>query len=698
MSGSRFSLLLATTAIVMVLGGPGHPAFAGPTTDADISAAVPMPESANLAPPTVEDIGTVAEPPTGATSPNPSFPAERVVSPAAPAVDAPAAIGAAEMRPTQSAAPASAALTPIPSSPAQDVPPVPMPAEVQPAKAIPAQAAPAQVTPVQAAPSEIAPAQAAPAEPAAVEAPLTIDQKVAEKIHELFGTKAERIFDRKYKPAVEAYYAARNYAPVWSDSGIENSRAKAAAAYLSGVDADGLDPVDYPVPSFGSDDPAVLAEAELKFTESVLLFARHAQTGRVHYSRVSSDILYNLVVPEPAEVLGKVIDANKNVAQALDSFNPPHAAYKALKAKLAEARGGGSAGRISTGQALKVGMEDPRVPALRARFGVAEADNTIFDKALSDAVKKYQQQRNLPQNGTLTNAVVDSLNGPRRERDADIIMANMERWRWMPRDLGKAYVMVNIPEYILRVMDNGNLAWSTRVVVGAPGSKATPLLTETMKYITVNPTWHVPQSIVHNEYLPALAQDPTVLARMGLQVSYGRDGSVNISQPPGAGNALGRIRFNFPNKFSVYQHDTPDKYLFASERRSASHGCMRVQYPDQYAEVLLRISNPRDGYTADRIRGMYGQGERDIQLNTPIPVHLTYQTAYVDAAGHLVMREDIYGRDSKLLALLKGEDHRVASDAPASERREASNIAPAPRRQAVQQTRPANYGFFGLFR
>jgi murein L,D-transpeptidase YcbB/YkuD len=148
----------------------------------------------------------------------------------------------------------------------------------------------------------------------------------------------------------------------------------------------------------------------------------------------------------------------------------------------------------------------------------------------------------------------------------------------------------------------------------------------------------------------------------------------------------------------VYQHDTPDKYLFASEHRSASHGCMRVQFPDQYAEVLLHISNPRDGYTADRIRGMYGQGERDIQLTTPIPVHLTYQTAYVDQAGHLVLREDIYGRDSKLLALLKGEDHRIASDAPATERREASN-APAPRRQVMQQTRPATgYGFFGLFR
>ena len=181
-----------------------------------------------------------------------------------------------------------------------------------------------------------------------------------------------------------------------------------------------------------------------------------------------------------------------------------------------------------------------------------------------------------------------------------------------------------------------------------------------MKYITVNPTWNVPPSIINNEYLPALNQDPTVLDRMGLKVEHNRDGTVRIYQPPGAGNALGRIRFNFPNKFLVYQHDTPDKYLFALDKRAYSHGCMRVQNPDKYAEVLLNIANPREGYTADKIRRMYGGAERDIQLNTPIPVHVTYQTAYVDASGHLVIREDIYGRDRETLAALKSGDRRFA--------------------------------------
>jgi L,D-transpeptidase YcbB len=256
-------------------------------------------------------------------------------------------------------------------------------------------------------------------------------------------------------------------------------------------------------------------------------------------------------------------------------------------------------------------------------------------------------------------------------------------------------VMVNIPEYILRVVDHGSLAWSTRVVVGQPGEKATPLLTETMKYITVNPTWNVPPSIINNEYLPAYAQDPTVLDRMGLKMERNRDGTVHIYQPPGAGNALGRIRFNFPNKFSVYQHDTPDKYMFAHDKRAYSHGCMRVQNPDKYAEVLLHIANPKDGYTAERIRNMYGTGERDIQLQYQIPVHLTYQTASVDENGHLVIREDIYGRDARLLAALKGEDRRIA-DTPV-ERREASSGG-VRRQVQVTQQRPTNGFFFGLFR
>jgi L,D-transpeptidase YcbB len=676
MRRTRFELWLATTALVAVAAGLSLPVQSAPLTEEEISAAVPMPEPANLPPPSLRDV-----------APKPAAEAPM----AAPAQTAPAATLAkppAAAAPAETAAPAevpTAAPTAAPAAAVQPSITNPETAPSAPAvmtRAAPVEAPPPVATPATPAATPPAPTAATPAS-TAVEAPApTLDQRVAEKIHEMFGGKVERILDRRNKAAVEAFYTARNFAPIWVDNGAQSTRAKAAAAYLAGVSADGLDPGDYPIPSFANPDPGALAEAELKLTATVLTFARHAQNGRVHYSRVSSDVVYDLVPPEAGAVLAKVTDA-ADVAEALDSYNPPHAGYKALKAKLAEARGRtGEPGhvRIAGGKTLKPGMEDPRVPQLRERLGVqGESTDTIFDKALSEAVKAFQRQHDLNATGFVTSSTVDALNGPRRDRDADVIIANMERWRWLPRDLGNAYVMVNIPDYTLKVMDHGARVWTTKIVAGKPGEKATPMLSETMKYITINPTWNVPPSIINNEYLPALAQDPTVLDRMGLKLEYNRDGSVHIYQPPGDGNALGRIRFNFPNKFLVYQHDTPDKRLFGLAKRAFSHGCMRVQYPDKYAEVLLGISNPKDGYTVEKIHRMYGSDERDIHLNTPIPVHLTYQTAFVDDAGHLAIREDIYGRDARLIAALKGDERRMA-DAPierreTSVRRQASSVS-----------------------
>jgi murein L,D-transpeptidase YcbB/YkuD len=221
--------------------------------------------------------------------------------------------------------------------------------------------------------------------------------------------------------------------------------------------------------------------------------------------------------------------------------------------------------------------------------------------------------------------------------------------------LGAAYVMVNIPDFTLTVVDDGKFVWSTRIVTGQPGKHATPLLAETMKYITFNPTWNVPPSIIRNEYLPALARDPTALARIGLRIGRNSDGSIRIYQPPSERNALGRVRFNFPNQFLVYQHDTPDKYLFSKPVRAYSHGCMRVENPDKYAETLLSISQPEEGYTAQRIRSLYGRGERNINLKTPIPVYLTYQTVSFNEAGEIQTRPDIYGLDKNVTAVLRGE-------------------------------------------
>jgi murein L,D-transpeptidase YcbB/YkuD len=314
------------------------------------------------------------------------------------------------------------------------------------------------------------------------------------------------------------------------------------------------------------------------------------------------------------------------------------------------------------------------------------ADATDLSKALdgfSPPNESYQRLK-----AALADLRASSGAAKASNHQIELIIANMERWRWYARDLGDAHVIVNQPDFTLRVMHHGNQVWTTRIVIGKP-SMPTPLLSETMKFITVNPTWHVPPSIVHNEYLPALAQDPTVLSRMGLHVSYS-GGQVSISQPPGPGNALGRIRFNFPNRFLVYQHDTPDKYYFAHEVRAYSHGCMRVQDPTKYAEVLLNIARPQEHWTAQRITNLYGHGEQDIQLQpTPIWVHLTYQTAFVDGAGKLQTRRDVYNLDSRTLAAIRSargepEHKRDNSDLVASNSTPRRS-APAVRSGAIYQ-------------
>jgi L,D-transpeptidase YcbB len=488
------------------------------------------------------------------------------------------------------------------------------------------------------------------------------DAPITEQLHNLANGKFDPIVgSAKERESIDAFYASRNYAPLWITEGKANARAKAVIAYLGGIAVHGLDPTDYPVPNFGSlADPVAFAEAEIRLTTAVIAYAHHAQIGRVHWSRVSGDIFYDQSAPDSGDVLANMAQA-KDAGEALDAYEPHAEAYLALKAKLAEIRAGqrGSGQtRIPNGPSLKIGMRDERVPLLRSRLDVA-SEGAAYDKELAEAVKRFQERHELKPTGTLDMATVEVLNGRQSDRQIDIIIANMERWRWVPHDLGNTYVIVNLPDYTLRVIRQGKQVWMTKIVAGKPATP-TPIMSAQMKSLTVNPTWNVPDSIAANEYLPLLQQDPTILQRMGLQVSYNADGSIHLSQPPGEQNALGQLRFNFPNKFLVYQHDSNQKYLFAHDRRAESHGCMRVQDPVKYAEVLLSMVRPGEGYTEDRIRRMFGAYETDIQFPIFIPVHLTYQTAFVDDRGNLQFREDIYGRDQALLAVLNGAERKVA--------------------------------------
>jgi murein L,D-transpeptidase YcbB/YkuD len=702
-----------------------------------IEAAIPRPEPANVPPPTINDFkldttATISEPasteldkaapaqsttdsakPSDQASPSPAAVATTPAAVTPKADDAPKSDTAAA--PANSAAPAAASVAPtIEPSAAPAAESAPTAASTTPATE-PAPSA-ASASPAAEPAKDVAKTPAQEPAKAASNVP-TADQPVADKLKEMLAAKSLRYFERRTeRAAVEKFYGARDYAPVWTKTGQLTDTAKGVIARLKDAAAEGLEPSDYPVPNFtAATTPDALAEAELKLTSSMLDYARQAQSGRMHWSQVSGDISYPEHPIDPNEVLAHVTSA-QDASAALDSYNPPQKLYQELKAKLAELRGKGPgpAIEIDQGPALRyipargkrqgeVLMEDPRVPQLRAKLGVENPDDDHYDAKVAQAVRKFQESVDLRPSGVLDAATVKALNSPKRDRQIDTVIVNMERWRWLPRDLGApplgdAYVILNIPDYTLKVMQHGRTVWTTKVVTGKPGIHATPLLTETMKYITVNPTWNVPPSIVYGEYLPALQQDPTVLDRMGLRLERERDGSIHISQPPGAANALGRIRFNFPNKFLVYQHDTPDKYLFDKSERAYSHGCMRVQYPDQYASILLNITEPNEHYTPEKIRAMYGQSEIDLKFPTPIPVNITYQTAFVDEAGKLEFRKDIYGRDATMIELLRnahGKDlEAVVAHAQPSYSRPANVNLPAGVNYAGESSWSSGPSFF----
>ena len=675
MSGPRYDRILASTALALILAAPlGSAAIA---QEAAESAAAPSTavSAAQRAAAKFAAAGLDAaiKPQAADESPAASPVPELAAASSAPA--------RTSMVPKQATAPTEA-----PASP-KDV--ATAPAETPAAKDSGKDA----VAPATPASPAVATEQVAAPDPMASLDPA--DRAVAEKIRDLLAAKADKIFaSKKERTAVEAFYQARNLAPLWLDKGVETARAKAVIARLKDADAEGLDVNDYKTPNFAGMSPDALAEADLKLTQTVLTYARHVQAGRFPYTRVSVNIELPQAPPEPADVLAKIASA-ADAGKALEDFSPPHEAYKRLKAQLAQMRGKGDTGKmIADGALLKLNakapMEDARVPLLREKLGLAgDASDLKYDAKLTEAVKKFQRANELPVTGNVDAKTIKEINGPPRDKSIDMVVSNMERWRWYPRDLGNAHVVVNLPDFTLKVMHNGAQVWTTRIVIGKT-DKATPLLTETMKYVTINPTWNVPPSIVYGEYLPALQQDPTVLERMGLKLVNNRDGSVHIYQPPGEANALGRIRFNFPNRFLVYQHDTPDKHLFAHDARAYSHGCMRVQDPAKYAEVLFNIARPSENWTADRIKRMFGTGEQDIQLPVPIWVHLTYQNAFVDDAGQLQIRRDVYNLDSRTLAAIKSERGVVE---PMQERKSEEVASTGQRRLAAPQA-PRVVSFF----
>jgi len=411
------------------------------------------------------------------------------------------------------------------------------------------------------------------------------------------------------RSAIDAFYRQRGFSPVWIVDGRMTDRARAIIKCLAEAEAEGLRSVDYAVPKLENDlDVKAAARTELGLTTAALAYAHDAAVGRIPYNKISSEIAYPSQPFNRAAALLSLTKA-ENPAEILVSFNPAQAGFQALKKQLAEYR---------------AALDEARNLKFRSRGAAVERS--------------------------------------RLETVIRTIVANMERWRWMPRDLGGNHVIVNIPDFTLKVVREGSIVWKTKIIVGDP-LLPTPVMSADMTSVTFNPIWNVPKSIAEKEYLTAIDDELERLDRLGIRSVRYADGSVHVYQLPGEWNALGQVRFNFPNKFAVYQHDTPEQFLFERKVRTFSHGCMRVEKPLIYAQVLLAIAAPESEYSDERIYGLLGGDQVNIKLPKPIPVHLTYQTAFVDDAGNLQLRQDIYGHDQRLLAELLRAPVVVAIDA-----------------------------------
>jgi L,D-transpeptidase YcbB len=289
---------------------------------------------------------------------------------------------------------------------------------------------------------------------------------------------------------------------------------------------------------------------------------------------------------------------------------------------------------------------------IRARFGLGSAGDPdaarVYDVRVAVAVAAFQKSRGLAADGALTNATTEALFGDPNARREAAILANMEMWRWEPREMGERRVEINVPDFTLRLMDGDNELHRARVIVGKPDTP-TPIFSNEIKYLLVNPIWRVPDSIVRKEMLPKLTGDPDYLTRRGFKVSQVGDRLV-VEQPPGEANALGHLLFMFPNEHAVYLHDTPSRGLFASTQRAFSHGCIRVEQPLRLAEMAM--GGAARGWSAERIESMIGSKERTVFLPQPLPIHIQYFTEFVDASGALQDREDVYGLTARVAAML----------------------------------------------
>jgi murein L,D-transpeptidase YcbB/YkuD len=471
------------------------------------------------------------------------------------------------------------------------------------------------------------------------------------------------------------FYQARKYQPLWTN---DAPRLNALMAAFDAAPAHGLPIARYDAVALRARAEAAhiegdLARLDVALTEAYLSYAHDISSGALDPSAIDPAILREIIRPDPATLL-TAIAVTKDPAAYLQGLMPASANYTALmveKAALEAKIAAGGWGAEILGRSLRPKDNGPSVIELRERLVVlgylAPTATAVYDAAITRAVQRFQAEQGLISDGVAGLSTVAALNAAPQTRLQSVIVA-LERLRWMGNvPLGKRHIWVNQPDFTVKIFDDGRETFRSRVVIGknVPDQRS-PEFSDQMEYMAVNPSWGVPRSIIVKEYLPLLQKNPNAVGHLQVIDGKGRVVSrdavnfaaysgktfpFSLRQPPSDGNALGKVKFMFPNSNNIYLHDTPAKNLFANEVRAYSHGCIRVGAPEDFAFVLLgaQSDDPKGQYQAALATG----NETNIALTMPVPVHLVYFTAFPNANGVVTYRNDVYGRDGKLFEALK---------------------------------------------
>ncbi len=481
------------------------------------------------------------------------------------------------------------------------------------------------------------------------------------------------------------FYQQRDYRPAWYSAGGISPAAKRWLSILGRVEQEGMSGLLMHRAEIqqrlDAEGPMELAELDLMLSDSFFQYTRKMGRGQLDSSRADPD--WHIPQPEikPVALLEQLVQSGR-FDNAVGALLPGHPEYRNLRQALARYQtvqnSGGWPVLQPGGRKLEVGDSSEDIHRLRQQLWMAgdlaqdDSEGYVYDAALERAVIRFQQRHGLLGDGVIGKRTRAALAVPVDQR-IEQIRLNMERWRWLPRDLGPRYITVNTAAFELQVHDQGTVPLSMRVIVGKK-RHPTPVFTEKMSYLIVNPYWHVPTRVAIRDLIPKQLSDPGFFQSRSIRVlsgwqpdavevdpdqvdwpAYlnGRYFPYKLRQDPGPGNALGRIKFMLPNRFSIYLHDTPGRHLFNKPVRAFSAGCVRVEKPMALANYVL---GTEQSSTAARLEALISQEEKQIiSLPEPIPVYLLYQTAWVDGSGTLQFRDDIYGHDRRLAAALRKE-------------------------------------------